>query len=509
MLNQQLEHTVKLAIRRSPIALVLRKLFRRTSLTAVIELGQEQSWKRSARCILFGPGKNLLSNPDLHEDLRNHINTDIPAEFLLTEIRRQILYADTRMLEEPVMQEFITSMIQQAINNEYVWLVTESERERLATLKQKIVSADPASPVQWSIVAQVAMYVRLNELPAPGVDKNTFLQSVTAMPATLEKLLNSYLDDYEEEQAIKNSIESADGAIHNSTSRMIADNYEAYPYPRWIHLEMPSPPVRRNRLAEFFDEQEIDFVDRPFKVLVAGCGTGNKVIQYAMSYGNLAEILAIDLSKASIAYATRMARKLGITNIRFMQMDLLDLYQYEKYFDIVECTGVLHHLKDPLEGGRALVSSARDGGIVHLSLYSELARRQIMNFREKYQLAPDATDDEIRAKRYRMMQDDPAAIDERLSLRWDFFDLNRCKDLLFHPLEHRFTVPQLGEYLAALELEFRGLERPDYVRNQYWTRYPDASETRNLAAWHSFELRHPDAFGSLYEIWARKPGCGV
>ncbi len=506
MLNRQLEHTVKLAIRRSPIAPVLRRLFRRTSLTAAIEMGQEQSWKRSAHCMLYGSGKKLLNNSDLHRGLRKRINTDIPAEFLLTEIRRQILYAEPRMLEEAIMHKFITSLIQQVINNEYVWLVTDAERERLAMLSQEIVSADPASPVQWSIVAQVAMYVRINELLAPGVDKNTFLQSVTAMPTMLEKLLNSYLANYEEEQTIKKSIESADDAIQNSTSKMIADNYEAYPYPRWIHLEKPSPPVRRQRLAEFFDEQEIDFTDRPFKVLVAGCGTGNKVIQYAMSYGNQAEILAIDLSKASLAYATRMARKFDITNIRFMQMDILDLYQYEKYFDIVECTGVLHHLKDPLEGGKALVSSVRDGGIVHLSLYSELARRQIVSLREKYQLAPDATDDEIRAKRYRMMLDDPAAIDERLSLRWDFFDLNRCKDLLFHPLEHRFTVPQLGDLLAALELDFRGLERPDYVKSHYWTRYPGASEKRNLAAWHSFELRYPDAFGSLYEIWAYKQG---
>jgi hypothetical protein len=71
-------------------------------------------------------------------------------------------------------------------------------------------------------------------------------------------------------------------------------------------------------------------------------------------------------------------------------------------------------------------------------------------------------------------------------------------------MEHRFDLPAVGRLLAALGLEFRGLERPPALRDQYWTRFPPASKARDLDAWDEFERRNPRAFGSLYEIWASK-----
>ena len=56
-----------------------------------------------------------------------------------------------------------------------------------------------------------------------------------------------------------------------------------------------------------------------FDGYLAGCGSGNNAIEYAISYGKQAKIQAVDLSTASLAYATRMAQKHGSTNLRFMQ----------------------------------------------------------------------------------------------------------------------------------------------------------------------------------------------
>jgi SAM-dependent methyltransferase len=200
-----------------------------------------------------------------------------------------------------------------------------------------------------------------------------------------------------------------------------------------------------------------------------------------------------------------MARRYRATNLEFLQIDLLDLPNLNRQFDIVECTGVLHHMQDPAEGGRALVECVRDGGIMHISLYSELSRREIVRLRQGYEARiPEITSDDVRRYRRQWMQEDPALIDDRLPLRRDFFDLNRCKDLLFHPLEHRFTLPQIGRLLDDLGLEFRGLETPDLILTQYWTPYPSPKDRRNLSCWHEFEQNNPDAFGGLYEIWSRK-----
>lgn len=80
----------------------------------------------------------------------------------------------------------------------------------------------------------------------------------------------------------------------------------------------------------------------------------------------------------ALAYASRMARQRGVGNIEFLRMDLLELPRLERDFDIVECTGVLHHLRDLLQGGRAVISRLRAGGVVHISLYSELTRRGVV-----------------------------------------------------------------------------------------------------------------------------------
>lgn len=501
MFWDQIDNAARLAIRKSPLASSLRKVFRKKLLPKANEIGLESGWESAARWLLSESGRSSLEDPRFHDSLKHEINTDIQTEFLLTALRQQLLSADRDILELPAMQKTICTLIHQCLNNEYVWLVSDAEKK---TLSEKLASARNAGPISWTDAAQLAMYSRLNEfLPGDGSSPGA-IGRIENLPDCLRRFIETYLAEYSEEASLKQSIESF-GAINRTASKIIAENYEQYPYPRWISMEIPEPGKRHRRLREFFDENELAFLQKPFHVLVAGCGTGNKAIEYALSYGDHVQVLAVDLSRASLAYAARMARKYKADNIRFLQIDLLDLPKLNRQFDIVECTGVLHHMRDPLDGGKALVECVRDGGIVHISLYSELARREIVRLRRDHEdRISSITSDDVRKHRIRLMQEDPDLIDNRLSLRWDFFDLNRCKDLLFHPLEHRFTVPQIGRFLDALGLEFRGLENPDLILTQYWTSYPSPKDRHNLSRWHEFEINNPDAFANLYEIWSRK-----
>lgn len=506
MLKEQIENAAKLAIRRSPLAPTLRKLFRKKPLAKAHEIGAAAGWDSAARWLLSEDGMPVLADSRFHASFRQSINTDIDAEFLLTALRRRLLLSAPEVLEKPAVRETLCTLASQCLNNEYVWFVSEEETKILSERRAAIDGADAVRKLSWTMPAQLAMYYRPDRfLPAAGA-RGATLDRFENLPAGVRHFLEAYLSDREEEAALKKSIESF-GAIDRSVSRIIADNYEQYPYPRWLDLETPEPGKRRERLREFFEENELAFLQRPFHVLVAGCGTGNKAIEYALGYGDNARVLAIDLSRASLAYAMRMARKYQVKNLEFLQGDLLDLPLPERRFDIVECTGVLHHLEDPVKGGEALVNSVRDGGIVHISLYSELARREIVRLRREYESRiPRMTSDDVRAYRRRWMQECPEVIDEKLPLRWDFFDLNRCKDLLFHPLEHRYTIPRIGQLLDQLGLEFRGLETPDLILTQYWTPYPSPKDRHSLSRWHQFELNNPDAFANLYEIWTRKTG---
>ena len=88
-------------------------------------------------------------------------------------------------------------------------------------------------------------------------------------------------------------------------------------------------------------------------ILIAGCGTGAQLINI-ISYEN-ANILAVDLSLSSLAYAKRKIEEIGYKKIEFLQGDILNLKKLNRKFDIIECMGVLHHMKEPMKGLKILL----------------------------------------------------------------------------------------------------------------------------------------------------------
>jgi len=51
----------------------------------------------------------------------------------------------------------------------------------------------------------------------------------------------------------------------------------------------------------------------------------------------------------------RKTKELKLSNIEYAQADIMELGSFERRFDLIECSGVLHHLGDPLAGWRILV----------------------------------------------------------------------------------------------------------------------------------------------------------
>ena len=90
-------------------------------------------------------------------------------------------------------------------------------------------------------------------------------------------------------------------------------------------------------------------------------------------------------------------------------------------------------MEDPTAGWRALKELLRPGGLMRIGLYSALARADVAAARERIAalcLAP--TPREIRAFRQRVLFGEEAARLPQLRLSKDLFDLNGCRDLLFH-----------------------------------------------------------------------------
>jgi SAM-dependent methyltransferase len=219
-----------------------------------------------------------------------------------------------------------------------------------------------------------------------------------------------------------------------------------------------------------------------------------------------ARFLGIDLSRASLAYGTRKARELGITNIRFMQADSLELTDLAPRFDCIESVGVLHHIEDPLRAWQNLIALLNPDGVMKIGLYSQLARTFVTESRQRIAAAGyTASVDDIRRFRWELLHATDQTSKDRFCRVKDFFSLPECRDLYFHAQEHQFTLPQIEEILSVLNLRFLGFEAiTPSLFTDYRARFPEDPHATDLRNWHHYEQKHPDLFLNMYQFWVSK-----
>ncbi|MDX2222700.1 MAG: class I SAM-dependent methyltransferase, partial [Rhodospirillaceae bacterium] len=240
----------------------------------------------------------------------------------------------------------------------------------------------------------------------------------------------------------------------------------------------------------------------------AGCGTGQGAVGLALQFPQ-AEVFAVDLSRASLAYAQHMADRLAPGRIAFAVGDLLSIDRLGREFDLIECVGVLHHMAEPAAGLAALASVLRPGGTMKLGLYSERGRAAVIAARafaarHGFGDAPDGMR-RFRAAVAALPSADPArGVVESI----DFFSLDALHDLVFNVQELRFTPRGLKDLLSGAGLEFLGfVPSPGLDLAAYLGENPGDPAGRDLDRWDDFERRRPDSFAHMFVFWCRKPAA--
>ena len=144
------------------------------------------------------------------------------------------------------------------------------------------------------------------------------------------------------------------------------------------------------------------------------------------------------------------------------------------------------------------MSLLRPGGFMKIGLYSEVARRHIVEVRKVIeQRGYRATPADIRRCRRDLMEVAGNANLIRL-LTTDFFSISNCRDLLFHVQEHRMTLAEIETFLRANGLTFLGFDtiHPSVVR-AYRTRFlNDPLHDRTVR----FRERQPRDLPSMYQF---------
>lgn len=425
------------------------------------------------------------------------------VERMLTHVRHAMIrdVADDEPMD-PSELAFAVALALHCWLNEYIFPESDQERAAVEALARRVDNRLAGGrDVPAASVAILASYQPLHRFP--WADR--LLEREWS--GDIRQIIVRHLVEPREEASLRDTIRTLT-PIRDAISRSVRDQYEHNPYPRWLGIGTAIEAPRA--VDAYLSDAGITLEDYRCpsspEVLIAGCGTGMHAAVTASQFIN-ARILAVDLSRNSLAYATRKTRELGLINVDYAQADILELGGIGRTFDIVESVGVLHHLHDPMAGWRVLVDLVKPGGLMLIGLYSDLARASVVNARSfiaRMGYEPSVPD--IRRCRRDLM--DLADAEPELAKLWvfrDFFRLSECRDLIFHVQEHRFTIPRIAAALADLDLRFLGFAVSDMeVMRKFRLANPDPDAAASLDAWHAYEEHNPDTFLGMYQFWCRK-----
>ena len=222
---------------------------------------------------------------------------DVALERLLTALRASLLHAAA---SGPSSNEteltLCCSIARQCFINEYVFATTPAEDAQVERLEAAL---RPGAPAPLAVAA-VAMYRPLHTLPAaPALLEQSW-------PPAVDAVLTQQLREPLQERELRASIPRLT-AIDDGVSQRVREQYEENPYPRWVDVAGGVEPVALDQYlrAMFPGAVLTPLADRaPIEVLVAGCGTGYHAIGTAQKYRDT-QVLAVDLSLGSLAYAKR------------------------------------------------------------------------------------------------------------------------------------------------------------------------------------------------------------
>ena len=450
--------------------------------------------------------ENLNAIPLLIKILQLTSIADSRYEKSLSIIRKFFLVNYTKNTEfscSTQVREFQCVLAQQCFINEYVYFESEDEKNLISSLENEIQdNFYSLKPVDLGKVITLATYKPLH--------KFAWSRNIFGLDDSVEyqRMLSIHVTEYDEERVIRSSIQVL-STIEDKVSNEVRSQYEVNPYPRWISTQLCYKPIDPK---DIFDRFNLDksYINNELsispEILIAGCGTGQHSVSAASIFKN-SKITAIDLSLSSLSYATRKTIELRIENIKYFQADILDLKKLDKKFDIVESSGVLHHMADPVAGWKVLVDCTKSNGLMKIGLYSEIARRNIVAARELISRRNlGSSIGEIRMLRNEIINSSSGELIKikGVSEFLDFYSTSDCRDLLFHTQEHRFNLIEIDRIVKDLGMKFLGFE---FSNNStfinFRNKFPSASEY-SLLDWHKFELEFPNTFVNMYQFWLMK-----
>lgn len=443
---------------------------------------------------------DILAYQFLPEAVSHLVLADAKVESFLNQLRHQVftLAIETDLANE--LQPLVIALAEHGALTEYAFPVDDAERVILLGIKTLLETEVIREDDLKQHLGSLLLYGMFEPLTRLACCRTLSISSLADWPTSVQPLLKKIFVDRATEHSLSGSIAQL-SEVTEEVSKAVMNMYESNPYPRWDDIFITDKKVSYLGLYPNLDAaiQKPKKFNKHLDCLIAGAGTGKQPLWLAANCRDI-RITALDLSLPSLCYAKRQSLELGIDNIEFIQGDILELELMENKFDVIECSGVLHHMQDPELGLKNLLKRLRKDGLLRIGLYSRIARDKAGITAARVD-NPNANLDDIRATRRHLLSN-PGDI---LNLSRDFYTTSECRDLLFHVQEHQYAIPEIKSMLERNHLAFLGFSplKKD-VQAAFHHRFGSDADTLNLDNWHQFEQENPLIFKGMYQFHCQK-----
>ena len=255
------------------------------------------------------------------------------------------------------------------------------------------------------------------------------------------------------------SSDSVEGAAQarmtNVSTDPICEFYTNHPYPPPIENldrardQWQDPNIHRAEFHLLWPDKEYR---AEMDVLVAGCGTW-QAAKYALCHP-AARVVAIDISPTGIEHTEMLKQKYSLKNLETRQLPIESVADLDHRFDLIICTGVLHHLVDPDAGLRSLRSVLKADGAMYLMLYAPYGRAGVYMLQEYCRRLGIGTSrqeiNDLTAVLQTLPQHHPLLATFRGAR--EALDADGLTDSLLNPRDRAYSVPELFDFLERNDL---------------------------------------------------------
>lgn len=253
----------------------------------------------------------------------------------------------------------------------------------------------------------------------------------------------------EENLLLARSVESVEGLL----SRF----YGRYPWP-WPATKLDfleDPDFETAMLNQDVGDWQHRTIPQEPRIWVAGCGV-NQALIVALRFPR-AEVIGSDISTRSLELCERMARQVGAANLRLRE-ESINQVAYEREFDFVVCTGVIHHNAEPAVTLARLAAAMKPDGVLELMVYNRFHRIVTSAFQKavrSFGAVGEEVDFEAEvALAHKIVNNLPVkGILEKAFIQYMEWSESDFADLLVQPVEHSYTVESLEELVRSCGLE--------------------------------------------------------